>query len=337
MNNKKINIGVLGFGTVGKGVVKILLENRENMRKKTGLDLNLCKIADLDIVSDRGITLPKGVLVDDANLVVNDPEIDVIVELIGGENPAKKFIELALKQSKHVVTSNKEVIAKHGLGFLELAKKNNVNIFYEASAGGGIPIIHALRKSLAANNIQKMYGIMNGTTNYILTKMQQEDANFADVLKQAQELGYAEADPTNDVEGFDVAYKLSILAFHAFNAHFDYKKIFREGITGVSSADIDIAKQFGYVIKLLGIAKSYDQKKIELRVHPVMIPKDHPLAAVNDSFNAVFVEGDYVNETMFYGRGAGELPTASAVVADIIEVGMHKDVGICGILRDNLQ
>ena len=322
----ELKIAVLGFGTVGASVVKMLLQNAELIAKKTGKKLTLKYIADLDIKRSRGVDVPKGVLTTDALLAINDPDVDVIVEVIGGVNPAKKFIETALKNKKHVVTSNKEVLAKHGQEFIELATQNNVNILFEASVGGGIPIINALAKTLAGNNIKRIFGIMNGTTNYILTKMYQDNAEFAAVLKEAQTLGYAEADPANDVDGYDAAYKLAILAGLAFNSRFDFNDIYCEGIRKISAMDITLAKDFGYVIKLLAIGIAHDDMQVELRVHPVMVPANHPLASVNDSFNAVFVEGDCVGETMFYGRGAG-VPTASAVVGDLIDLALHYEIG----------
>jgi homoserine dehydrogenase len=317
----KLNVGILGFGTVGAGVAKVLVNNAEIIARRVGKEIALKHVADLDTTRDRGIKLPSGCLINDAEKVINDPDIDIIVEAIGGVNPAKKFIEQALKNKKHVVTPNKEVMAKHGQDFIALAKQNNVNIYFEAAVCGGIPIINALNKALAANNIKKLFGIVNGTTNFILTKMYRDNAEFSAVLKEAQQLGYAEADPTNDVEGFDAVYKLAILAGVAFNTTINYKDIYCEGITKISAQDIALAKEFGYVIKLLATGISRPEG-LELRVHPVMIKADHPLAAVNDAFNAVFVEGDAVGETMFYGRGAGELPTASAVVGDVIDIAM---------------
>lgn len=322
----ELNIAVLGFGTVGAGVVKMLLQNGDLLAKRCGKKLNLKYIADLDIKKDRGVVVPAGVLTTDAQKALADPEVDIVVEVIGGVNPAKKFIETALKNKKHVVTSNKEVLAKHGQEFIALAVQNKVNIMFEASAGGGIPIINALTKALAGNNIKRIFGIVSGTTNYILTKMSQEQAEFSDVLKEAQAFGYAEADPTNDVNGHDVVYKLSILAGLAFNSHFLPEDIYCEGIRKVSPVDIALAREFGYVIKLLAIGIAHNDQKIELRVHPVMVPEQHPLANVNDTFNAVFVEGDFVGETMFYGRGAGELPTASAVIGDLLDIALHYEI-----------
>jgi homoserine dehydrogenase len=323
MSKTELNIAVLGFGTVGAGVVKMLLHNGELLAKRAGKKLTLKYIVDLNIKRDRGVKVPKEILTTDAFKALADPAVDVVVEVIGGVNPAKKFIETALRRGKHVVTSNKEVIAKYGREFIALAAQNKVNILFEASAGGGIPIINVLTKALAGNNIRRIYGIVNGTTNYILTKMYRENAELAAALKEAQALGYAEADPTNDIDGYDVVYKLSILASLAFNSHFAYQDIYREGIREISAVDIALAREFGYVIKLLAIGIAHGAKNVELRVHPVMIPQRHPLATVNDAFNAVFVEGDCVGETMFYGRGAGELPTASAVIGDLVDLALH--------------
>jgi len=323
MSKKEINIGLIGLGTVGTGVAKILMRNKENLANRAGAKIVLKKAADIDLKKDRGIKFTEGQLTNDAEEILNDPQIDIVVEVVGGIKPAKSFIEKALKHKKHVVTSNKEVIAKHGLDFIKLAKEQGVNIYYEAAVGGGIPIIHSLKNTLAANNIEKIFGIVNGTTNFILTKMYQEGADFTDVLKEAQDLGFAEADPSADIDGYDVAYKLAILSSIAFNSHFKYEDIYFEGISDITSADIKIAAQFGYVIKMLAVGIEHKNKNVELHVHPVMIEKDHPLANVNGSYNAVFVKGNYVKETMFYGPGAGELPTASAVVGDVLDLAMH--------------
>ncbi len=320
MSKKIFNVGVIGFGTIGTGVVRILLKDAGLIAKRSGAVIKLKKVADLNFVKKEGIDLKLFERTKDALELINDPEIAIVVEVIGGVNPAKKFIEAALKNGKHVVTANKELMAKHGRDLLTLAKENKVNLYFEAAVGGGIPIIHAMLKSLAANNFKKVYGILNGTTNYILSKMYNEGADYKAVLKEAQALGYAEADPTSDVEGHDVAYKLTILASIAFDSFFAVEDIYREGISKISARDIEVAKEYGSVIKLLAIGKSLPNNKVELRVHPVMLEKNHPLAAVNDAFNAVYAVGDNVDETMFYGRGAGELPTASAIVGDIIDI-----------------
>ncbi len=323
MNQKPFQVGLLGLGTVGTGVAKILLGSRDLLCRRAGVPVLLKRAADLDLTRDRGIAFPDGVLTTDGFSLCQDPEIDLVVEAIGGAGIARQLILCALENGKHVVTSNKEVIAKYGREFFALARRKGVNLYIEATAGGGIPIIHALKNCLAANRIEKVFGILNGTTNFILTKMHREGAEFEAVLREAQLLGYAEADPANDVEGTDVSYKLSILASIAFNSHFDYREIYTEGIRQISSVDIREARELGYVIKLLAIGIDRPQG-VELRVHPVMIAESHPLAHVNDSFNAVFVKGDAVDETMFYGRGAGQMPTASAVVGDILDVAMNR-------------
>jgi homoserine dehydrogenase len=327
MGSAKLGVGVIGCGTVGGGVVKLLVSEREHLQRKTGVSIELRKAVDLDPAKRASTGLPPALLSSDAGAVLADPEIGVVVEVIGGLKPAQAFIEAALVAGKHVVTANKELIAKKGPELLALARKHGVTLHFEASSCGGIPVINALGQSLAANRFEKLLGIVNGTTNFILTKMHREGAEFADVLAEAQRLGYAEADPTADVDGHDAAYKLSILAAMAFDSHFDYRQIHTEGIRKISARDIAIAKAGSYVIKLLAIGSSHDDGRIELRVHPVLVPKDHPLAAVNDAFNAVFARGNYVGDVMFYGRGAGQLPTASAIVGDIIDLAMHHSGG----------
>jgi homoserine dehydrogenase len=327
MATGKLGVGVIGCGTVGGGVVKLLMEEADHLRRKTGVAIELRKAADLDPIKRAATGLPPELLTADAQELFRDPNIGVIVEVIGGTRPAQAFIEAALEAGKHVVTANKELIAKKGPELLALARRKNVTLHFEASSCGGIPVINALGQSLAANRFQRLYGIVNGTTNFILTKMHREGAEFADVLSEAQRLGYAEADPTADVDGHDAAYKLAILAALAFNTDVDYREIHTEGIRSLSARDIELAKEYGYVIKLLAIGVEHDDKRVELRVHPVMIRHDHPLAAVNDSFNAVFASGNFVGDVMFYGRGAGQLPTASAIVGDIIDLAMHHPQG----------
>jgi homoserine dehydrogenase len=327
MASAKLGVGVIGCGTVGGGVVKLLVSERDHLLRKTGVVIELRKAADLDPNKRASTGLPDALLSADANAVLNDPEIGVVVEVIGGTKPAQAFIETALAAGKHVVTANKELIAKKGPELLALARKHGVTLHFEASSCGGIPVIHAFGQSLAANRFEKILGIVNGTTNFILTKMYREGAEFADVLAEAQRLGYAEANPTADVDGHDAAYKLAILASMAFDSHFDYREIHTEGIRSITARDIAIAKRYGYVIKLLAIGVAHGEDAVELRVHPVMVRKDHPLAAVSDSFNAVFARGNYVGDVMFYGRGAGQLPTASAIVGDIIDLAMHQVSG----------
>jgi homoserine dehydrogenase len=327
MSSTTLGVGVIGCGTVGGGVVKLLAAEAEHLRRKTGVAIELRRAADLDPAKRAATGLPESLLTADATDVLGDSAIQVVVEVIGGTKPALSFIERALAAGKHVVTANKELIAKQGPALFALARKHGVTLHFEASSCGGIPVIHALGQSLAANRFQKILGIVNGTTNFILSKMHREGAEFADVLAEAQRLGYAEADPSADVDGHDAAYKLSILAAMAFDSHFDYRQIHTEGIRAVTARDIAIAKEYDYVIKLLAIGVAHDDDRVELRVHPVMVPSGHPLAAVSDSFNAVFARGNYVGDVMFYGRGAGQLPTASAIVGDIIDLAMHQSRG----------
>ncbi len=325
----KVNVGVIGFGTVGSGTVKILLENKGIIQKKTGVEIVLKRIADLDIETDRGISIPEGVLTIDAMQIINDPEIDVVVELIGGINPAKDFILKAIDAGKHVVTANKALLATEGKDIFELACQKKVCLGFEASVAGGIPIIKVIKDALVANNILSIYGIINGTSNYILTKMTKEGNDFNDALKEAQQKGYAEADPTFDIEGVDSAHKLTILASLAFGIPLSYKSLYVEGISGISSIDIEFATALGYKIKLLAITKLVNGE-VELRVHPTMIPEDYLISKVDGVLNAVYVVGDAVGETLYYGRGAGDMPTGSAVVADIVDIARKIRDGVSG-------
>ncbi|MBF0338540.1 MAG: homoserine dehydrogenase [Nitrospirae bacterium] len=313
------NVGIIGFGTVGSGTARILLQQGELIKKRTGIDIKLKKIADLDIKRDRGVNIPPGVLTTDAYEIINDPEIDVVVELVGGFKPAKTFILDAIKQGKHVVTANKALLAQEGHEIFAEALKHNKTVAFEAAVAGGIPIIKVLREGLAANNISAIYGIINGTSNYILTKMTREGISFEDALKEAQALGYAEANPSFDIEGIDTAHKLTLLSCLAYGIELSYGKVYKEGITAITPLDIQFATELGYKIKLLAIAKNIDGE-IELRVHPTMIPEDYLISQVDDVLNAVYVIGDAVGETMYYGRGAGDMPTGSAVVSDIIDI-----------------
>lgn len=314
-----INVGIIGFGTVGTGTAKILINNRSVIRERTGIDINLKNIADLDIKKNRGVKLKKGVLTTDARAVINDPAIDIIVELIGGTTIAKDLVLMALKAGKHVVTANKALLATHGSEIFRTAAKHKVRVGFEAAVAGGIPIIKVVREGLVANRIKAVYGIVNGTTNYILTKMTEEKAEFADVLKEAQKLGYAEADPTYDIEGIDSAHKLAILATLAYGSSFSVRDVHVEGISKISPMDIDFARELGYKLKLLAIAKETDGK-VELRVHPTMVPEEYLISKVDGVYNAIYVEGDAVGSTLYYGRGAGDLPTGSAVVSDIADI-----------------
>ncbi|MFA5257927.1 MAG: homoserine dehydrogenase [Opitutales bacterium] len=322
-----INVGLIGLGTVGGGVARILLENEKNLCARAGVPIRLAKINTLVLKNPLPFPLADGILTDDISDLLDNPEIDVIVECIGGVGAALVFARRALGGGKHFVTSNKELIAKFGPELIALASANNVNLCYEASVCGGIPIIHGLKNNLAADNIRKLFGILNGTTNYILDKMTQDGAEFADALADAQRLGFAEADPTNDVDGFDVAYKLSILAGIAFNTSFRFEDIHFEGIRAVGAYDIAFAERLGYVIKLIATGVDHGESGVELRVHPVMVPVEHPLASVGGAFNGVFVEGDYIGQAMFYGPGAGSMPTACAVVGDVVDIAMTHDLG----------
>ncbi|MDX9715048.1 MAG: homoserine dehydrogenase [Dissulfurispiraceae bacterium] len=329
MEGKNIGIGIIGFGTVGTGTVKILTENAGTIKQRTGLDISVRKIADLDTSRDRGVKLADGVLINDARMLLNDPEIDIVVELMGGIHPAKEFILEALKNGKHVVTANKALLATEGNEIFAEAARCGVEIGFEASVAGGIPIIKVLREGLIGNNILAVYGIINGTSNYILTKMTYEKVEFEDALKEAQALGYAEADPTFDVEGIDTAHKLTILSSLAYGIKLSYENVYKEGITRLTAQDIELASELGYKVKLLAIAKAADGA-IEMRVHPTMIPHEHLISKVDGAFNAVFVEGDAVGSTLYYGRGAGDMPTGSAVVADIVDIARNMAAGSIG-------
>ena len=324
---KEIKIGLLGFGTIGTGVVKLVTNNAKLLEDKLGARVVLKRIADLDTTTDRGVALPAGVLTGNAADVLDDPEIEVVIELIGGYQPAKKFVLQAIENGKHVVTANKALLAVHGSEIYAAAARKKVEVLYEAAVGGGIPILSAIKGNMAANNFATVLGILNGTCNYILTKMTQEGADFAQVLKKAQELGYAEADPTFDIEGIDTAHKLCILVSLCFGTEVDCSDIYTEGISSISAIDINFAREFGYKIKLLAIGKR-DGERIEMRVHPTMIPLHYPLADVDGAFNAIRLAGDFVGPVMLYGRGAGMEPTASAVVGDVLEICRNIVAGI---------
>jgi homoserine dehydrogenase len=329
-----IKIGVLGLGTVGAGVVKILQTHGDEMRERVGAGLVLAAIADTDLTRPReGIDIARLPLVADARRVLDDPEVQIVVELIGGLEPARTFILKALAAGKHVVTANKALLAHHGAELFEEARRRRLWLGFEAAVAGGIPLIRAVRDGLPANRIRSASGIVNGTCNYILTKMTDEGRDFAEVLKEAQARGYAEADPTLDIEGLDSAHKLQILAMLAFRTSVDLADIYTEGITGVTQVDVVNARELGYRIKLLAIAKASDGA-LEVRVHPTMIPAASPMAAVSGVFNAVFITGDNVGDLMFYGRGAGQLPTASAVWSDTLEIARRVAHGIAALPED---
>ena len=319
-----IQIAVLGYGTVGSGVVEVINRNQESINKKAGEEINIKYVLDLrdfpgDPVQEK--------IVHDYEVIVNDPEIKIVVEVMGGTNPAYTFVKRALESGKSVCTSNKELVAKHGVELIKIAKEKNCNFLFEASCGGGIPIIRPLNSSLTADEIDEISGILNGTTNYILSKMTSDGSEFEDVLKNAQELGYAERNPAADVEGWDACRKIAILSSLAFGHHVDFEEIYTEGITKITSADIRYAKAFGATIKLLATSKRIGDKYYAM-VCPVMINGDSPLFSVNDVFNAIVIHGNMLGDAMFYGSGAGKLPTASAVVADVVEMAKNVDKNI---------
>lgn len=324
-----VNVGLLGAGTVGGGVILVLEKNAADIEKKVGMPVRITKILERNpqLAAELG---QKYQITDKIEDILEDPDIDIVVELIGREHPAKEFIAEALRHGKNVVTANKDVLAKHGKELFELASQNQVDFMFEASVGGGIPIIRPLKSCLAANKITSVMGIVNGTTNYMLTKMSAEHLDFADVLKEAQDKGYAESDPTADIGGLDAARKIAILASIAFNTRVVLEDVHVEGIENLTLRDIDYANELGYVVKLLAIAKRDEKDGISVRVHPTMLPSDHPLAKVNDVYNAVYVTGDAVGDTMFFGRGAGRMPTASAVCGDIVDVARNIRHGSTG-------
>jgi homoserine dehydrogenase len=314
-----VNVGIIGFGIVGSGTAKILLENMDILKERLGFQIHLKRIADLDIERDRGISIPDGVLTKDVNMIFDDPDIHIVVELIGGIRPAKDFIQKAIQKKKHVVTANKALLATEGAEIFRAAREAGVEVGFEASVAGAIPIIKVMKESLIANRIKAIYGIINGTSNFILTKMTHENVEFSDALKEAQALGYAEADPTLDIEGIDTAHKLTILSTLAYGIPLSYNAVHIEGITGIAAQDIGFASELGYTVKLLAIIKETDGE-IELRVHPTMLPKDYLIAKVDGPFNAIYVDGDATGSTLYYGRGAGSVPTGSAVVSDIADI-----------------
>jgi homoserine dehydrogenase len=330
----EVRIGLLGLGTVGAGVVKILQAQRATLEERAGCRLVLAAVADTDLRRPReGLDLSTLPLTGDAARVLASPEVDVVIELVGGLEPARTFILRALAAGKHVVTANKALLAHHGAELYEEARRRGVTLAFEAAVAGGIPLIRAVKDGLAANRILGLAGIVNGTCNYILSKMTDEGLDFSIVLKEAQAHGYAESDPTLDIEGMDSAHKLQILVSLAFRTFVDLKDIHTEGITRVTSSDIAYARELGYRIKLLAIAKAVEDG-VEVRVHPTMIPAASPLAAVSGVFNAVFITGDAVGDLMFYGRGAGQMPTASAVWSDVLEIARNIAHGIPAVGLD---
>ena len=316
---RDVRVGLIGFGTIGTGVVKLLQRQQAQIRARLGARLTLARIADIDLTTDRGVKVDRRVLTNDALSLIDDPKIDIVVELMGGYETARRFVLRAIDNAKSVVTANKALLAVHGREIFRAAEKARVDIGYEASVGGGIPIIRTLKEGLAADRNRAIYGIVNGTSNYILSTMTQQGGEFATVLKEAQHQGLAEADPTFDVDGIDAAHKLTLLIQLAFGAAARFKDIPVEGIRHVSQLDISFAREFGYVIKLLAIAKQ-DGDEIEARVHPTMVPQPHLLADVNGAYNAIAVQGEALGASMYFGLGAGMMPTATAVVADLMDV-----------------
>ena len=342
MTPEPVRVGLLGCGNVGAALVELISTRSDDIAARTGLALEVARVAVRSITKERSVALPDGVLTHDAAGVVTDPDIDVVVEVIGGIEPARELTLDAIKAGKPVITANKELLANVGAELFAAADHAGVDLLFEAAVGGGIPVIRPLRESLAGERIDRVMGIVNGTTNYILTRMTEAGASYADALSEAQSLGYAERDPTADIEGYDAAAKAAIIASIAFGVRVVAGDVSNEGIAHITRADIDYAAKMGYVIKLLAVAEQRggpDGGEVGVRVHPAMVPAEHPLASVRDSFNAVFVEGPAVGELMFYGRGAGGFPTASAVLGDLIDAavnrarGSHASIGVLGKAR----
>jgi homoserine dehydrogenase (EC 1.1.1.3) len=320
----EVKVGIVGCGVVGTGTVALLLENAKVIEEKTSIRLSISKVADKDWSRPREYEVPSTLRTTDYIEVIESS--DIVVELVGGKDFAKRLLLEAIEKGKYVVTANKHLLAEDGEEIFKKAKEKGLMVGFEASVGGGIPIIKALREGLVGNRVQNIYGILNGTTNYILTQMLEQDVSFDTALKRAQELGYAEADPSLDIDGWDSAHKITLLAFVGFGKLFPFEEVYVEGIRNIDLLDVELGKDLGYTLKLLAIAKRMDSE-VELRVHPTFIPSDNPLAKVSDVYNAILVEGDFVGKTMFYGRGAGSRPTASAVVSDIVDIA--KSMGSC--------
>ena len=333
MTPERVRIGLLGCGNVGAALVELIDGRRDAVAARTGLRLDVTRVAVRSLAKERPVELPEGVLTLDAAGLVVDPEVDVVVEVIGGVEPARELVLAALKAGKPVVTGNKELLANAGAELFAAAEQAGVDLLFEAAVAGGIPFIRPLRESLAGERIDRIMGIVNGTTNYILTRMTEDGASYADALSEAQHLGFAERDPTADVEGHDAAAKAAIIASIAFGVRVVAGDVYFEGISGITTADIDYAGKMGFVVKLLAIAEQHGAGRdghageIAVRVHPAMVPAEHPLASVRDSFNAIFVEGGAVGDLMFYGRGAGGSPTASAVLGDVIDAALNRTRG----------
>lgn len=321
---KKVGVAILGLGVVGSGTYKMLTEHHQFYRDTQNVDITVENVLELNKQKALALGVPENKIAANIAEICSNPDVDIVIEVMGGVEPAKTFVLSALSAGKSVVTSNKELFCKYSHELEKAAKKNNCGLFYEATCVGGVPVIRTLLDNLQGNKITSIMGIINGTTNYILTKMTDDGASYEEVLKEAQKLGYAEANPTADVEGFDACYKLSILSSMAFHTKIPFTKIYREGITHITADDIQYGKQLGYVLKLLAIGKN-TADGIEVRVHPTYIKQSHPLASVKDSYNAVYITGDYVEDVMLYGRGAGAKPTASAIVGDVIYCATHMN------------
>jgi len=332
-----INIGLIGFGNIGTGLVNAVNQNAAVMAERLGVNVCIARIADADIKRKRDAEYDPAILTNDANQLIDDPNIHIVVELVGGLEPARTFVEKALKNGKHVVTANKALLATFGGELWQTARDNNVALLYEASVGGGIPIIRGLQTGLAANGILKVYGILNGTCNYILTNMEQEGHAFETVLAEAQALGFAEPDPTYDVEGYDTAHKTAILASLAFQQDVRFSDVFVEGISRLKPVDLENACKLGYRVKLLGIARRDEEGRVEVRVHPTLLPRTSLLSNVNGVFNGILVEGDLVGQTLFYGRGAGQLPTSSAILSDVMSIATDIARGVPANTDDRLR
>jgi homoserine dehydrogenase len=330
VTERTVRIGLLGCGNVGAALVRLLAEHGDDIAMRSGCRLEVARVAVLDVERDRGVPLDDGAFTTDGVSIVDDPAIDVVCELLGGVEPARVLILRAFANGKPVVTANKELLASHGRELFDAQEAAGVDLYFEAAVGGGIPLIRPLKESLVGERVARILGIVNGTTNFVLTQMSEHGWSFDEALAEAQRLGYAEADPTADIEGFDAAAKIAILASIAFNARVVASDVYREGIAGVTAQDIVDARQMGYVVKLLAIAELEDDA-ISARVHPAMVPAAHPLAAVRDAFNAVFVEGENVGQLMFYGRGAGGEPTATAVAGDLVSVARNLMTGGRGV------
>ena len=339
---RKINIGLLGCGTVGTGVAKLLIDNKNLLTARVGAHLNLKWVADLDTETDRGIRFPDGVFIKEEQKVISDPDIDIVIEMIGGEGIAKDFILKAIENGKHIVTANKALLAGHGNELFAAAAQKGVDLAFEASVGGCMPTIKSMRESLVANHIKAMTGILNGTCNYILSKIEDEGITFQEALAEAQKKGYAEADPTLDVGGFDTAHKIAILTALAYGMEINLKDVYVEGISKITPLDIEFAEQFGYRIKLLAISK-FENNRVEARVHPTMIPSGNLLASIKGTVNAITVSADAAGDILLYGHGAGMMPTASAVLSDIVDIarnilsGTIRRIPALSYQRDNIR